>query len=82
MMHIVELKDIKETNMMKEAELKLEEQNKNINTKNKGLMENGRKDEGKKGYGDGQDKNTPLGVWILQDKCGGSPLEELSNLIR
>jgi len=77
MMHMAELKDIKETNMMKEAELTLEEQNKNINTKNKGVMGNGRRDEGKKAYAGGQEKNTPLGVWTLQDKCGGSPLEEL-----
>ena len=62
MMHIEELKDIKETNMMKEAELKLEEKNKNINTKNKGVMENGRRDEGKKAFSGGQEKNTPLGV--------------------
>ena len=68
--------------MMKEAELKLEEQNKNINTKNKGVMENGRRDEGKKAYASGQEKNTPLGVWILQDKCGGPPLEELSTITR
>ena len=39
--------------MMKEAKLKLEEQNKNINTKNKGVMENGRRDEGKKAYDGG-----------------------------
>ena len=38
-MHIAELKDIKETNMMKEIEWKLEEQNKNINTMNNGVME-------------------------------------------
>jgi len=49
---------------------------------NNDVMENGRRDEGKKAYGDGQEKNTPLGVWILQDKCGGSPLEELSTLTR
>jgi len=39
-------------------------------------MENGRRN------GDGQEKNTPLGVWILQDKCGGPPLEDLSTLTR
>jgi len=81
-MHIAKLKDLKETNMMKEAEWKLEEQNNNINTMNNGVMENGRIDGGKKAYGDGQEKNTPLGVWILQDKCGGRPLEELSTLTR
>jgi len=43
---------------------------------------NGRRDEGHKAYGDGQDKNTPLEVWILQDKCGGSPFEEVSTLTR
>jgi len=82
MTHIAELKDIKETNMIKEAKLKLEVQNKNINTKNKGVMENGRRDEGKKAYGGGQEKNTPLGVWIHQNKCEGLPLEELSTLTR
>ena len=81
-MHMAELKDIKEINMVKEIELKLEEGNKSINTKNKGVMENGRKDEGKKAYGGGQKKNMPLEVWIIQDKCGGSPLKELSTLTR
>jgi len=46
--------------MMHIAELKLDEQNKNINTKNKGVMENRRRDEGRKAYGGGQEKNTPL----------------------
>jgi len=48
MMHIAELKDIKETNMMKETKWKLEEQNKNINTMNNGVMENGRRDKERK----------------------------------
>jgi len=68
--------------MMKEAKLKLEEQKKNINTKNKGATKNGRRDEGKKAYSGRQEKDTPQGVWILQDKCGGSPLEELLTLRR
>jgi len=33
--------------------LKLEEQNKNTNTMNNDVMEIGRRDEGKKAYGDG-----------------------------
>jgi len=33
--YMVKMRHIAETNMMKEAELKLEEQNKNINTKKK-----------------------------------------------
>jgi len=75
MMHIAELKDIKEdTIKMSGAELKMEEQNNNINTMNNGVMENERRDEGNKAYGDGQEKNTSLGVWITQDKCGGLPL--------
>jgi len=37
-------------------------------------MENGRKGGVEKAYGGGKE-NTPLGVWIPQDKCGGPPLE-------
>jgi len=39
-------------------------------------MENGRRGGVEKAYGDGEKENTPLGVWIPQDKCGGPPLEE------
>jgi len=54
MMHFTELKDIKkETSKMNGTELKREEQNKNINTMKNGVMENGRRDEGKEAYGDG-----------------------------
>jgi len=39
-------------------------------------MENGRRGGVEKAYGDSKEENTPLGVWILQDKCGGLLLEE------
>jgi len=39
-------------------------------------MENGRRGGVEKAYEDGKEENTPLGVWIPQDKCGGPPLEE------
>jgi len=39
-------------------------------------MENGRRGGIEKAYGDGKEENTPLGMWISQDKCGRSPLEE------
>ena len=32
--------------------------------KDKSVMENGRKDEGKKAYGDEKRVDTPLGVWF------------------
>jgi len=43
--------------------------------KDKSVIENGRKDEGKNAYGGKLRVDTPLGVWFLLDCVGGLPLE-------
>jgi len=48
---------------------------KNINTKSKGVMENGRRNEGKKAYGDGQE-------WTRHLLCGFSKISEEGRLLK
>jgi len=62
-------KNIKRNNYDEGNRIENGSKSKNINTMTNGVMENGRKDKGKKAYGDGQE-------WTRHLECGFSKISE------